>query len=201
MLCLLAALCLAAACRRNSPDRMSFFITSVQAGQGGNIGGLAAADAHCQRLATAAGAANREWRAYLSATATDGSPIHARDRIGRGPWLNVRGIEVAAGVDDLHSPSNKLGSTASLSERGFPPSQHDILTGSNADGTLAPGDATCGNWSSTRGKAMVGHSNKAGSCCGDSAQSWNAAHLSEGCTLSALQAMGGAALFYCFAVD
>ena len=108
---------------------------------------------------------------------------------------------VAAGVDDLHSPSNKLGQTSSLSERGFPPSQHDILTGSNADGTLAAGDATCGNWSSTRGKAMVGHSNKAGSCCGDSAQSWNSAHLSEGCTLSALQAMGGAALFYCFAAE
>jgi hypothetical protein len=201
VLCVIATLSLMSACRRNAYDKMSFFVTSVQAGNGGAIGGLAAADAHCQQLAAAVGATKRDWRAYLSATGPDGSPIHARQRIGTGPWFNVRGVQVAANVDDLHGPANKLGRTTSLTERGNPPSQHDILTGSNADGTLTPGDATCNNWTSTQGHAMVGHSNKEGSCCGESARSWNSAHVSEGCTLAALQSMGGAALFYCFAED
>jgi hypothetical protein len=115
--------------------------------------------------------------------------------------VNSRGVQIAASVEELHGPANNLGRRTTLDERGQPPSAHDILTGSNPDGTLAEGDATCRNWTSTQAKAIVGHSNKAGSCCGDRAQSWNSAHLSEGCTLSALERMGGAALFYCFAVD
>jgi hypothetical protein len=197
-----ALLVAAAACSRTHSE-FSFFVTSVRAASnGGNIGGLTAADAHCQTLASAAGATKREWRAYLSATAPDGeTPIHARDRIGRGPWINVRGVQIAATVEDLHSPSNNLGRRTSVDERGRPPGAHDILTGSNPDGTLADGDVTCRNWTSTQGKAWVGHSNKAGGCCEDRAQSWNSAHVSAGCTLSGLEQMGGAGLFYCFAID
>jgi hypothetical protein len=197
---------LGATCGRGAPGprgEMSFFITSVQARNGGDVGGLAGADAHCQKLATAVGSRKREWRAYLSVAGEGGqTAVNARDRIGRGPWFNVEGVQVAASLEDLHGPNNGLGGETSLNELGKSPgNNHDIMTGSNPDGTLANGDLTCRNWTSTQGRAMVGHSNKQGSCCGDRATSWTSAHESKGCTMAGLSAMGGAALFYCFAAD
>jgi hypothetical protein len=183
---------------------MSFFVTSTRTGDGGNLGGLDGADAHCQRLAAAAGSPKREWYAYLSAAAEAGRlAVSARDRIGQGPWFNAKGVRVAANLDDLHGPGNQLGGRTSLDEHGnFVLSHvHDILTGSNADGTLAEGDSTCHNWTSTDGRAMVGHSNKVGSLGGERVRSWNSAHLSEGCSLPALQKLGSGALLYCFAKD
>ena len=187
-----------------SSQKMSFFVTSDPAGDGGNIGGLAGADAHCQKLASFAGSQKRQWRAYLSAMAAGGQPaVNARDRIGSGPWFNAKGVQVAASVEDLHGPGNRLGGKTSLDERGnfVLAGAHDILTGSNADGTLAAGDTTCRNWTSTDGRAMDGHSNTVGSLGGDRARSWNSAHLSEGCSMPALQKLGSGALFYCFAMD
>src|SRR6187402_3613365 len=147
-------------------NQMSFFITSAGPGNGANLGGLAGADKQCQTLAAAAGAGNRTWRAYLSAAAAAGQPaVNARDRIGKGPWMNVKGVVVAKSVTDLHSDANNLGGETSLTEKGapVPGNQHDILTGSQADGTLQPGDAPCGNWTSgDTGGAMVGHHNKQG---------------------------------------
>ena len=183
---------------------MSFFVTSVRTGDGGNLGGLAGADDHCLKLATAAGSRKREWRAYLSATAAGASAaVNARDRIGRGPWFNAKGVEIAASLDDLHGAANKLGGRTSLDEHGnfVPANAHDILTGSNPDGTVADGDSTCQNWTSSEGHAMVGHSNKVGSLGGDRVRSWNSAHFSEGCSLPALQKLGSGARLYCFAVD
>jgi hypothetical protein len=191
-------------CSRPEPfnrANLSFFVTSVQAGNGGQIGGLAGADAHCQKLAGAVGS-KRKWRAYLSGTDNNGVPVHARHRIGEGPWVNASGELVASSVEELHGtpgPSREVLHVYENGKRvGLP---HDIMTGSNTDGTLASGDFTCRNWTSTAGRAMLGHSNRIGSCCGDRAQSWNSAHPSEGCSLAGLSAMGGAALFYCFAVD
>ena len=181
-------------------EKMSFFVTSSQAGDGGAIGGLAGADAHCQRLAEAVGSGKQSWRAYLSATVESGRPVNARDRIGRGPWFNARGFQVAADIDELHR-SNALGGKTSLDELGESPGYwHDMMTGSNPDGTLANGDATCGNWTSTHGHVLVGHSDKGGQYGGNRATSWNSAH-SSGCTITALRSMGGKALFYCFAAD
>ena len=200
----LAVMITAGACGgREGFDRaeLSFFVTSVQAGSGGQIGGLAGADAHCQKLATAVGSA-RKWRAYLSATDSGGLPVHARHRIGSGPWVNAKGELVASTVDDLHDSPGPLREALHVHENGERVGMpHDIMTGSTPDGTLADGDLTCRNWSSTAGRAMLGHSNRIGSCCGDRAQSWNSAHPSQGCSFSGLSAMGGAALFYCFAVD
>jgi hypothetical protein len=182
---------------------MSFFVTSVPGGNGGNLGGLAGADAHCERLAKDAGSP-RHWRAYLStaADATHG-PVNARDRIGQGPWFNAKGVEIAASLTDLHCPGHRLGGRTSLDEHGnfVLAGVHDILTGSNSDGSAAAGDATCHNWTSTEGRAMVGHSNKVGSIGGDRARSWNSAHLSDGCSVAALQKLGSGALLYCFAID
>jgi hypothetical protein len=185
--------------------QMSFFITSVGSGDGANLGGLAGADKHCQTLAAAAGAGAKQWRAYLSATGTP--PVHARDRIGRGPWTNAKGVVVATSVADLHSENNKLGKEGSLTEkgtmvngRGDTPNTHDILTGSNMDGTLATGDkdTTCANWTSNAaGSAMMGHHDKQGG--GANPNSWNSAHASGGCSQAALVKTGGAGLFYCFA--
>jgi hypothetical protein len=157
---------------RVSPD-MTFFVTSVPAGQGGDMGGLKGADAHCRMLAEAAGATAREWRAYLSAAAEGGAPaVNARDRIGRGPWLNAAGVQIAASLDDLHGPGNNLRADTALNDEGEAVGYfHDMMTGSDPDGTLASGDATCRNWTSTSGRAIVGHSNKQGSCCGGRAQS------------------------------
>jgi len=185
-------------------SRMTFFVTSVGMGNGGNLGGLAGADAHCQALATAAGSSRQQWRAYLSAGASGGRPaVNARDRIGQGPWFNAKGVKIAVNLEDLHGRANQIGGRTSLDEQGnFVLSHvHDILTGSNADGTLATGDTTCRDWTSTDGHAMVGHSNKVGSIGGDRVRSWNSAHLSDGCSVATLQKLGSGGLLYCFAVD
>lgn len=184
---------------------LSFFITSVGSGKGADLGGLAGADAHCQALAKAAGAGTRQWRAYLSATAADGQPaVNAKDRIGAGPWFNAKGVQVAASVADLHSDHNKLSKENSLTEkgdvvngRGDTPNRHDILSGSNLDGTVST--ATCNNWTSSAGdgSATVGHHDRQGG--GANPTSWHSAHPSKGCGLDHLRATGGEAFFYCFA--
>jgi len=184
-------------------NQMSFFITSAGPGNGANLGGLAGADKHCQTLAAAVGAGNRTWRAYLSAAAANGQPaVNAKDRIGKGPWMNVKGVVVAKSVADLHSDANLLGGENSLTEKGaqVPGNQHDILTGSNADGTLQAGDPPCGNWTSAdAGGANVGHHNKQGG--GTAPTSWNNAHSSKGCSQQNLIATGGNGYFYCFAAN
>jgi hypothetical protein len=183
---------------------MSFFVTSTGRGFGANLGGLAGADAHCQRLAAAVGRGDRQWRAYLSAPATTADPVvHARDRIGQGPWLNARGVEIAADLEQLHGEENGISIDTALNEKGnrIGAGRHDILTGSNPDGTLAggPADATCNAWTShSDGRAMVGHHNRSG---GGRGTSWNAAHLSRGCSQRALRASVGDGLFYCFAAE
>jgi hypothetical protein len=180
---------------------MSFFITSTGRGFGGNLGGLAGADAICRQRAAAVRRGDREWRAYLSAPASPDSPaVNARDRIGRGPWVNAHGVEIARSVSELHGENNLTADTA-LTEAGshVAPGRHDILTGSNVDGTLAPGDATCRGWTShADGRAMVGHHNRSGGGRGDS---WNSAHSSRGCSQNALRASLGDGLLYCFAAD
>jgi hypothetical protein len=195
---------------QNAAPDMSFFITSTGSGKGAHLGGLSGADAHCQRLADAAGAGKRTWRAYLSTTASGSqSAVNARDRIGKGPWRNAKGVQVAASVADLHSEANKLGKETSLTEkgemvngRGDTPNRHDILTGSQADGTAFAGDSdtTCRNWtSSTDGAAQVGHHDRVGG--GSNPTSWNSAHPSRGCSQEALRSSGGDGLFYCFATN
>jgi len=189
---------------RVSPE-MSFFITSTGRGFGANLGGLAGADAHCLRLAAAAGFGEKTWRAYLSAPATSRQPaVHARDRIGKGPWINALGVQVAASVAELHSDDSPIGRDTALSEKGtrIASERHDILTGSNPDGTLVagPDDATCAGWTShDAGRAMLGHHNRTGG--GQRGTSWNSAHLSRGCSQRALRASNGDALLYCFAAD
>lgn len=188
---------------------MSFFITSRGPGWGADLGGLAGADEHCRMLAAAAGTGNRTWRAYLSASASgDQAAIHARDRIGSGPWYNAKGMQVATDVANLHSATNGLSKTGSLDEagemvngRGDTPNRHDILTGSQLDGTAFPGtaDKTCANWTSrTAGSAQVGHHDRQGG--GDNPTSWNSAHGSRGCSQENLRSSGGNGLFYCFAI-
>lgn len=194
------------------PADMSFFVTSQGPGKGGDLGGLAGADKHCQDLAAAVGAGARTWRAYLS-TQGDGA-VNARDRIGDGPWQNARGVVIAKDVAELHGDNNLTKRTA-LSEkgevingRGDSPNRHDILTGSQADGTPFPAgqDRTCGNWtSSTRGAAMVGHSDRMGLRDDAPSKSWNSSHPSRGqdggCSQADLRSTGGDGLFYCFAVN
>jgi hypothetical protein len=185
---------------------MTFFVTSVGRGFGGNLAGLAGADNHCRRLAQNVGRGNHTWRAYLSAPATASSPaVNARDRIGKGPWVNAAGVRVATDLADLHRPDNNLGRETSLTEKGTQVAleRHDILTGSNPDGTLAsgPADTTCAGWTShdAAGRAMLGHHNKSGG--GQRGDSWNSAHISRGCSQAALRASNGAGLIYCFAAD
>lgn len=191
-------------------NEMSFFITSVGSGDGANIGGLAGADAHCATLASDAGSRGKTWRAYLSAHPTDNSPnIHARERIGFGPWYNAEGIQVASNLNNLHSEFMNLGKANSLDEngdmvkgRGDTPNQHDILTGSTLDGrTLDDGmDHTCNNWTSNdEGTAQVGHFDRTGG--GQNPTSWNSAHGSRGCSQTDLVGTGGNGYFYCFATD
>jgi hypothetical protein len=189
-------------------NQMSFFVTSAGPGNGANLGGLAGADKHCQTLAAAAGAGNRTWRAYLSAAAAAGQPaVNARDRIGSGPWMNVKGEVIAKSVADLHSDANNLKKETALTEKGAmingvgdKPNQHDILTGSQADGTLQTGDAPCGNWTSAdAGAANLGHVDRRGG--GPAASSWNAAHASKGCSQANLVGTGGNGYFYCFAAN
>lgn len=190
---------------QNNPN-LSFFITSAGSGNGASLGGLAGADAICQQRAAAVGAGNKTWRAYLSTTASGNqAAVNARDRIGRGPWQNAKGVVVAQSVDDLHSANNKLGKENSLTEkgatvngRGDSPNTHDMLTGSSADGRALTGDNTCSNWTSNgAGSARLGHHDKQGG--GDSPNSWNSAHGSSGCSQANLVSTGGAGLFYCFA--
>jgi hypothetical protein len=187
---------------------MGFFVTSANPGKGADLGGLAGADAHCQSLARAAGAGNRTWRAYLSTGGA--SPVNARDRIGRGPWRNAKGDVVARDVEHLHGENNLSLQTA-LTEKGEPvngrrqsPNTHDILTGSQADGTAFAGaeDRTCRDWTSGgEGSAMVGHHDREGLRDDAPSRSWNASHPSRGCGMDALRSTGGAGLFYCFAAD
>ena len=186
---------------------MSFFVTSAGPGKGGDLGGLEGADAHCQALAEAAGAGGKTWRAYLS-TSGEGA-VNARDRIGSGPWVNAKGVEIAANVDELHAETNKINKETALDERGQPvkgrgdePNQHDILTGSQRDGTAfaAGEDMTCGNWTSSgEGAAMTGHHDLIGNPQG--INFWNFSHASRGCSQENLVGTGGAGLFYCFAAD
>ncbi|KJC62513.1 lectin [Bradyrhizobium sp. LTSPM299] len=195
----------------------SFFVTSNGIGNGGNLGGLAGADNHCQELAQAAGfGAPKTWHAYLSTQAADGKPaINARDRIGKGPWQNAKGVVIAKDVADLHSGANNLTKQTALSEkgevingRGDTPNRHDALTGSQADGTAfaAAEDRTCKNWtSSTQGSAMLGHSDRIGLRDDDASKSWNASHPSRGpdggCSQNDLKSTGGDGLLYCFAAN
>lgn len=190
---------------------MTFFVTSVSSGKGADLGGLEGADRHCQSLAQAAGAGQRTWRAYLSTQAMGGTQaINAKDRIGRGPWQNAKGVVIAKDVAELHGTNNLTKQTA-LTEKGEPvkgrgdtPNQHDILTGSQPDGTAfaAGEDRTCGNWtrSGAEGAAMLGHHDRTGPDESPPAKSWNASHLSRGgCSQDALRSTGGAGLLYCFA--
>ncbi|HKS20938.1 MAG TPA: lectin [Bradyrhizobium sp.] len=195
----------------------SFFLTSTGVGNGGNLGGLAGADNHCQTLAQAAGfGAPKTWHAYLSTQTADGQPaVNAKDRIGKGPWKNAKGVVVAKDVADLHGTGNNLTKQTALSEKGEvingvgdTPTRHDVLTGSQADGTAfaAGDDRTCKNWtSSTQGSAMVGHSDRKGLRDDDASKSWNMSHPSRGpdggCSQADLKSTGGDGLLYCFAVN
>jgi hypothetical protein len=200
-----------------SSGPMGFFITSAGSGKGADLGGLAGADAHCQRLASAAGAGGRTWKAYLSVPPTFPSAnnpavaaVNARDRIGKGPWYNAKGMLVARDVDHLHN-GNNLSKDTALDERGNvvkgrgdTPNEHDILTGSRADGTaFAPQtDTTCKAWtSSTDGSAIVGHHDRNGPLPENWAKSWNFSHQSAGCSQEALVRTGGSGKFYCFAAN
>lgn len=189
----------------------SFFVTSAGPGKGGDLGGLAGADAHCQKLAGAAGAGGRSWRAYLSAQPVGGQAgVNARDRIGKGPWTNAKGVVVAKDVAELHG-ANKIDKTTALTEtggtvngRGDTPNIHDVLTGSQPDGTFIAGAAnsTCSNWTQgDGGAAMVGHHDRMGLNETAPAKSWNSSHQSRGCSMDQLKTTGGAGLFYCFAAD
>lgn len=211
-----ATVALAVGCGVMGPsdgNPMSFFITSVNPGKGGDLGGLTGADRFCQSLAASAGAGNKTWRAYLSTAAMNGQPVvNARDRIGTGPWTNAKGVVVATSVADLHSANAKVGKDTSLTEKGDIVSgfgdavnRHDILTGSRPDGTLAvpePGkDTTCGNWTqSDGGSAIVGHHDRNGTNPDPVANaSWNSSHGTRGCSVDQLKMSGSEGLMYCFA--
>ena len=199
-----------------SQNAMTFFVTSVGSGKGADLGGLEGADRHCTTLATAAGATGKTWRAYISTQAADGAPaVNARDRIGKGPWKNSKGVVIAKDVAELHSGSNNLTKQTALSEKGEvingagdTPNRHDVLTGSQADGTAfaAGEDRTCKNWtSSTQGAAMVGHFDRKGLRDDEPSKSWNASHPSRGpdggCSQADLKSTGGDGLLYCFAAN
>jgi hypothetical protein len=182
-----------------------FFVTSGGLGKGGDLGGLAGADAHCQALAEAQGAGDHTWHAYLSVEATGTTPaVNARDRIGGGPWYNAEGDLIAQHLAQLHGAASKLGKESAVTEsaEAANPEQHEILTGSRPDGTAFPGGAhrTCGNWtSSSAGTAQVGYFDRAGE--GENPNSWNSARATSTCSEEAFRSSGGAGLFYCFAVD
>ncbi|HSC93979.1 MAG TPA: hypothetical protein VLC73_03345 [Burkholderiales bacterium] len=189
---------------------MSFFVSSAGTSRGADLGGLAGADQHCQALAAAVGSGHRTWRAYLSNSTSPGSPtVHARERIGKGPWQNAKGVVIARNLAELHGVNN-LNKQTALNEkgemvngRGDMPNMHDILTGSRPDGTAIAGDpakTTCGNWTSSgAGSAMVGHHDRLGLRDDEPSRSWNSSHFSRGCSLDNLKASGGAGLIYCFA--
>lgn len=185
--------------------KMSFFVTSVGSGKGADLGGLKGADAHCASLAEAAGVTGKTWHAYLSTSDTD-----ARDRIGKGPWVNAKGVKIADDVASLHSDANGITKQTALNEkgevvngRGDTPNRHDMLTGSKPDGTKIT-DQTCGDWtmSGAEGAAMMGHHDRTGLDDSAAAKSWNSSHASRGgCSQEALKGTGGDGLFYCFATD
>ena len=189
---------------------MSFFVTSDGPGNGGNLGGLAGADAICQRLATSVGRGGVTWHAYMSQAASGGmSQVNARDRIGTGPWYNAKGELIAANLADLHEDRNNVRGYTALNEkgeevagRGAPVNRHDMLTGSDSMGRLSdpnPAVSTCNNWTSSSddATARLGHHDRSG---GPNA-SWNSTHQSRGCSQQALVGTGGDGLFYCFAVN
>lgn len=210
---------LLAACATTPPTGpMGFFVTSAGPGKGGDLGGLAGADAHCQKLAEAAGAGQRTWRAYLSVQGTppnannpQGVPfVHARERIGTGPWFNAKGVLIAANLEQLHA-SAVIDKTTALDERGNTvrgrgdqPNEHDILTGTRSDGTAFSHhiDMTCKGWtSSSDGSAVVGHHDRSGLTKDAWSTSWNFSHPSAGCSPEALVRTGGSGRFYCFAAN
>jgi hypothetical protein len=205
VLALITCLLLATGAQAQQKD-VTFFITSAGPGNGADLGGLKGADQHCQALAKAAGAGQRQWRAYLSTSGE--KAVNARDRIGKGPWKNAKGEEIARNVDDLHA-SSRINKQTGLTEkgemvngRGDTPNRHDILTGSQPDGRAfaSDKDMTCGNWTkSGEGAAMVGHHDRIGLRDDDASKSWNSSHPSRGCSQEALRSTGGDGLFYCFA--
>jgi hypothetical protein len=193
---------------------MTFFVTSEGPGKGADLGGLAGADAHCQKLAQAVGAGGRTWHAYLSTninSANPGAAVNARDRIGRGPWQNAKGVVIATSVEDLHSAGNKITKESGLTEKGGivngvgdTPNMHDMLTGSDLEGRALPNNVnlTCNNWTSSNfGSAIVGHVDRRGLADTIYQHSWNSAHMSRGCSQPDLIATGGNGLFYCFATN
>jgi hypothetical protein len=186
-----------------------FFVTSQNAGRGADFGGLAGADAYCQTLASSAGYGGQTWRAYLSTTGANA--VNARDRIGRGPWFNVKGEQIAANVDELHG-NNQLTKATALTERGAmvmgrgdAVNLHDVLTGSTPEGRATVGgsaDTTCGNWTrGGEGSAIVGHHDRQGLQDDAPSRSWNSSHATRGCSLEALKTTGGGGLLYCFAAN
>ena len=191
---------------------MSFFVTSAGSGKGADFGGLAGADKHCQTLAAAAGAGGKTWHAYLSTQAAGGAAaVNAKDRIGKGPWQNAKGVVIAKDLAELHG-TNNLNKQTALTEkggvvngRGDTPNTHDILTGTQPDGTAFPpgDDKTCGNWtkSGTDGSAIVGHHDRTGTSPPPSDVSWNSSHPTRGCNDPGLASTGGAGLLYCFATN
>ena len=206
LLLVTAAALIAAAGAASSQDAtMSFFVTSVGSGKGADLGGLKGADAHCASLAEAAGVTGKTWAAYLSTSNAD-----ARDRIGKGPWVNAKGVRIADDIASLHSDANAITKQTALDEkgevvngRGDKPNRHDVLTGSKPDGTRIA-DQTCGDWtlSGAEGAAMLGHHDRTGLDNSAAAKSWNSSHASRGgCSQEALKGTGGDGLFYCFAVN
>jgi hypothetical protein len=199
-----------AACATTTPQSgPSFFVTSQGGGKGADLGGLEGADKLCQTLATAAGMGDRTWRAYLSTQASGSTPaVNAKDRIGTGPWRNVKGVVIATNVNELHGDNNITRQTAltekgtMVAGRGEPGTQHDILTGTQMNGTAFAGgeDKTCGNWTkSGEGSAIVGHSDRNGNSPPPDGPSWNSAHATKGCSDPGLVSTGGAGYLYCFA--
>lgn len=209
---LVACLPLITIMAKADPAAMTFFVTSVGSGDGANLGGLDGADAHCTALAKAAGSPRTNWKAYLSTTAPNGEAgINARDRIGKGPWQNVKGDVIATSVDELHSDRSNLTKATALTEkgdtvmgRGDATNMHDMLTGSDPQGlySTAGGDTTCKNWTSdAEGSAIVGHHDHMGLKPTRHMMSWNSAHGSAGCSQEALVKTGGNGLYYCFAPE
>ena len=191
---------------------MTFFVTSTGGPDGANYGGIEGADKHCQALAAKAGAGAKTWRAYLSVQANGGAKaINARDRIGNGPWATATGVQIASSVADLHSDNNKITAETIVSENGrlipsrlYTVNQHDVLTGTQMDGTAPPPgkDMTCNNWTSgNEGQALVGHADRMGARDDAASKSWNSSHPSRGCSAPQLVASGGAGLLYCFAAN
>jgi hypothetical protein len=208
---LIAAAAMTSAAYAKEAD-MTFFVTSAGNGKGAGLGGLEGADAHCLSLAQAAGSKRTNWHAYLSTTAPGGEAgVNARDRIGKGPWKNAKGVVIAKNVKDLHSDSNKITKQTALTEkgeivsgRGDTVNMHDILTGSDPDGNFstAGGDTTCANWTSSGdGSAIVGHHDRAGLKETRHMKSWNSSHGTRGCSQDNLKSTGGAGLLFCFAAN